>query len=72
MPFRSFGLRAKHVTPSSCGKAAMNGFAKILHISKNLSDYVCRCEVVQRVYYILSRTSSHQPERLPTCQASQH
>ena len=33
MPFRSLGFRAKHVTPSSCGKAAMNGLAKILHVS---------------------------------------
>jgi hypothetical protein len=29
-PFNTLGFRARHMTPSSCGKADMNGFAKTL------------------------------------------
>jgi hypothetical protein len=33
-PFRSLGFLARHVTPSSCGKAAMNGLANTLHAKR--------------------------------------
>ena len=69
MPFKSLGFRAKHVTPSSCGKAAINGLAKILHAGVYVSPLLLPSAFDSAFF---TSALEHRKNRLPTCQASQH